>query len=346
MISVPKLSLIFLSCASIVAAQERPLTLQEVRDIPGVYSNPTFPAKCGSNGYIYLRFFNGSTSMPASRVDPEMKTVKQFPLDGTEYSGHSHIWDFAPTPDGGVAQLVWYKFQDKTGYRILRFDSDGKLQSDNSVDVPFDPMQIAALGNGSFVVAGRRSTELGGHKGAPGIAVVNDRGQLVKELTISRDVKPPEKTGQQKTSKPNDPPSDAQTEYDYALDLTTAETGDDGNVYVLRPSATGPLFVITPAATVKGISLPSIKDATINAFVVARGKAMVHYVSRSDNYRESDLGLYALVDLRGSDPVVDYRVETGPLSSNNMPGCYDGNEISFLKIAPKGKLSVLTAKPE
>jgi len=121
--------------------------------------------------------------MPATRISADGKTVKTFGLEGTRYLSHAVIWDFAPTPDGGVYLLIFYRLRDEHGYRLLGFDSNGKLTSDHSIEAPFDPQQIAVLGNGDLVVAGRKTTELGGHKGDPGIAIINSRGQLVRGLS-------------------------------------------------------------------------------------------------------------------------------------------------------------------
>src|SRR4029077_1536503 len=114
------------------------------------------------------------------------------------------------------------------------------------------------------------------------------------------------------------------------------------NVYVLRQSPTGPLFLISQAGTIREIALPD-HGGTINAALIAGGHLIVHYVQRTDDYRQKDLGVYSEYALDSMEKLADYKVEAGPLSSNNMPVCYERGQLTFLKIAPGGRLSILTA---
>ena len=323
------------------SAQERPLTLLTVRDVPGVFQNPVFPAKCGREKELYVRIFNGSSNIPPTRISPDAKEAKTFGLDNTPYSKKAHIWDFAPGLNGEVFELIWLRINDQGGYRLLRFDREGKLLSDNSITAPFDPLQIAVLGNGQLVIAGRKANELGGHKGDPGIGIINDRGQFISSLKLKKDLVPP-KEAQQTT---DDMPSEAQEEYNYAIDLSIASSADDGNVYVLRQSATGPIIAISPDGQLKEISLPPRGEGIINSALVSHGHVLVHYVERSDRYRQTDTGIFSEYNLSSVEKVADYKAD-GPLTSNNMPGCYSPDEVTFLKIAPKGRLSLLSAKPQ
>jgi len=77
--------------------------------------------------------------------------------------------------------------------------------------------------------------------------------------------------------------------------------------------------------------------------MVARGRILVHYV-KHDVFRLGDLRLYSLFDLTSMQKIADYKVEEGPLS-NSLPACYNVDQVIFLKIAPQGKLSFLTATP-
>ncbi len=295
--------------------------------------------------------------MPPTRVDGDRKGVRTFGLEATRYFHHAQIWDFAPAPNGGVYLLLWFRFQEgdkfTKGYRVLSFNGEGRLTRDALIEgVPFDPLHIAAFANGTLVVAGRKTTQRGGHKGAPGIAIISETGHLLKTLKIEHDVEPP-KPSNSKTSiisKKNKPDSDepseeekAQQQYDLSLDLSLVQSADDGNVYVLRYSAGGPLFQISPGGVVREIKLPDYQGGKINAAMVAHGRLLVHYVQDEES-GQSDLGLYSEYDLAAMEKIRDFGVEKMTPISNAMQGCYSGDQITFLKIRPRGRLLVLVAK--
>jgi hypothetical protein len=176
-------------------------------------------------------FFTGAIMAP-SRISPDGKTVRTFNLAGTRYDGHAHIWDFAPARNGGLHELIFFRLKDDEGYRLLSFDKDGKLENDIAIDLPFEPAHLAELGNGDFVVEGRKKKkELGGHTGAPGMAIVDSRGLLVRNLKLLGDLTPPAKASGNPAAQSDS--WDAE-EYDQSLNLSTATSADDGNVYVFE----------------------------------------------------------------------------------------------------------------
>jgi hypothetical protein len=347
-------------CAQVanVAAPERFLTVAETQEVSGTFTNPIFPAKCGLDGTsIYFRQFTGESSMPPTRLDADRKSAKTFGLDATRYFHHAQIWDFAPASYGGVYLLIWFHFQDgdklNKGYRVLSFNGDGRLTKDILLEgLTFDPLHMAAFSNGSFVVAGRKTSERGGHRGAPGIALISETGRVLKTLTIEHDVVPPEAgAAKMSTAVKNHKPDmteqsekeKAQQQYDSSLDFSLVQSGDDGNIYVLRYSHGGPLFQITPAGIVREIMLPDYQGSKVNAAMVARGHVLVHYV-HEEEFGQSDLGLYSEYDLATMEKIRDFSVEKIAPISNAMQGCYSGDQITFLKIRPHGHLFVLVAK--
>lgn len=330
-------------------APGRSLVLAETHEIPGVFTNPTFPAKCGLDGSsIYFRQLVPDLNMPATRIDSDRKGAKIFGLESTRYHGHAHIWDFAPALNGGVYLLIWYRFQDgkkrTDGYRLLSFDGEGRLTHDAAIEgVPFDPLQIAAFANGTLVVAGRKTSERGGHKGAPGIAIISETGRLLKTLTIEHDVEPPKPQAHKSSStrKPEtDEPSEverAQEQYDLSLNLSLVQSADDGNVYVLRQAPAGPLFQISPGGVVREIKLPGHQGGNINAAMVARGRLLLHYV-KDEDLGQIDLGLYAQYDLATMEKIQSYEVERTNTLWNAMHGCYNGDQLTFLKFRARPPL--------
>lgn len=340
------------------APVDRLLVVAETREIPGAFTNPIYPAKCGPDGSsIYVRQFLPDLNMPATRINADGKGVRIFGLGLTRYDGHARIWDFAPARDGGVYLLIQYTFEDGKkpirGYRVLSFDSDGRLSRDAAIEgLPFDPLQVAAFGDGSLVVAGRKTSERGGHKGAPGIAIISDTGRLLKTLKIEHDVEEPKsrsgeaapraKRNQPETDEPSEEEK-AQEQYDFALDLSVAQSADDGKVYVLRQAPEGPLFQISPDGTIREIKLPGYQGGKINAAMVARGRLLLHYV-KDEELGQTDMGLYSQYDLVAMEKIQDYAVEKATSLSNAMQACYNGDQITFLKIRPRGHLFVLVAK--
>jgi hypothetical protein len=290
--------------------------------------------------------------MAPSRVSAQATTVKTFGLEGTRYHGHAHIWDFTPSQNGGIHEVIFYRLPDVgVGYRLLTFDKDGKLDRDVALDIDFEASHIAALGDGNFVVEGRKSTpERGGHTGSPTMAIVSDQGQLLRNLKLVDDVQSPVAQNDMKSTGGNSDLAKKTEQFNQSINLSTAQTADNGNVYVLRQSPTGPLFEISSSGTVRTKQLPRYGDALINLAIVARGQLLLHYVvpveAGEGVYKKTDTGFYSLYELGDMHKIAEYVLDPASPLRNSMPVCYESNQLSFLRVDSNHHPVLLIARPQ
>jgi len=290
--------------------------------------------------------------MAPSRVSAQGSTVKTFGLEGTRYHGHAHIWDFAPSQDRGIHEVIFYRLPNVgEGYRLLTFDKDGKLDRDVVLDIPFDAQHIAVLGDRSFVIEGRQSTpEGGGHTGAPAMVIVNDQGQVLRTLKLVDDVQVPAAQDNRTSANRGINLAKEEEQFNQSINLSIAQTADNGNVYVLRQSPTGPLFEISPSGTVRARQLPRYADALINLAIVARGQLLLHYVTAVEMgegvYKKVDAGFYSLYDLGDMHKIIEYTLDAASPLRNSMPVCYQANGLSFLRVDGNHPPVLLIAKPQ
>ena len=327
--------------------QRIPLAVTDTVEAQILVDTAAYPAKCNSDQDVYVRFFDGRV-LPPTKVSADGRKATAFGLEGTRYDHHARIWDFSPASGGGIHELIFYRIKDEEGYRLLTFSADRALEHDVPLDIAFGAQHLAVFGNGDFLIEGRAAVPgRGGHAGHPVLVIVNSRGQVVRKLKPEGDLQLPKRT----STKSPDEPDSAEGEFNRSINLSTAFSGDDGKVYVIRESATGPLFAISADGTVRTIQLPRYNDAIITTALVAKGRVLLRYATPQDlgegGRRKIGLGFYSLYDLASLEKIAEYGVDLTSPIRNSIPACYDSSQLTFLNIDTRRRHPVLfTAKPQ
>lgn len=113
-----------------------------------------------------------------------------------------------------------------------------------------------------------------------------------------------------------------------ALSLTSAEPGDDGNIYLIRPSETPSVYVVSPGGSVLRrfrVSPPGegFRATTVK---VAGGRSAVEF------YKDNPAGpgsiyIYSIVDAYTGEKIADYLATT---EAGGVWACYSPNGFAFL----------------
>lgn len=320
-----------------------PLRAVDAHEVPETSAGPLrYPIKCGSGGSLYFRTYAGPQQVPITRVGPDGHERKMIGLSGTAYADKARIADFFPLPRGGVLLLVFDRLAKLAPgeYRLLDFSDDGTLRHDTKLDLAFDPQHLAVFDNGEVLLAGRKPTSQGGGTGDPVMAIVDASGRVIRtvsatgELTV-QEVKnwPKDGTGTEGLTN--------KERYDMALDLSIAETGDDGNVYLLRRGPEGPLFQVTPAGVVHAIPLPPLASATLMNVKIASGNLLLQYAERSS---KALTYVYRILDLSTFDVKAEYS-DGGPAYLGSALACYTLDGLTFVTRTGTQGLKIVAAKP-
>ncbi len=297
------------------------------------------PVKCGSVGQIQIRFDPADNSVSSISADGRKTwwaSTRQIPDLLNSKVVRAGVTDFAPADDGGVYLLMYRVFANWThDEAVARFDGDGVFVSliplDETFDPNFDGKTLAVFPNSNFLLAGfdRPSSK-------PVTALFGADGQFLKVVILPGETHPVSK-GQQGPNA-NDP-----TGVPREIELSTAESGDDGNVYLTRAAPQGPVYVISPAGTARKIDLhppddeAKLLEAKGSAGVIA---AFYYYPSSSKRH---ELRSIMLVDARDGDVrrtlqyIPDYH-ETGI-----GVVCYQNNTFTFLSVDSAGFLQLVRA---
>lgn len=320
-----------------------PLRILDAREVSQVTAAVIrYPIKCGDGGSLYFRTYLQNEDVPIIRLSGDGKDRKDIGLKGTSYAGKARIVDFAPLRRGGVALLVFYRPAKVANgeYRLLDFADDGTMRHDVRLHLSFDPRELAMFDNGEALIAGRKPTAEGGGTGDPVLAIVDDRGQLLRTLSITGDLRP-----EQVTDWPKDTMSPRglthAEQYEVAIDLSIAESGDDGNVYLLRRGPRGPLFQITPSGTVRTINLPLLPSAMLMTLKVSAGDLLVQYAQRLS---DSNTYLYRVFEPSTMTLKGEY-TDAGPAYLGSALGCYTPDGLTFVTRATNQNLKIVTARP-
>lgn len=221
--------------ASAAAAQSTVLAAVERIPIVGADERAfgiVFPTACDQQGRAFVKLSWGEPGNvePLLRLSDKGAVEVQFDTSG------ELINRYAVRPDGGVVMLHSdgkYKFLDN-------FAPDGKHESSVRLEpppTPFFPSQLAVFPSGEVFISGLQYQP---HYKASA-AIYGATGSLIKQPTFDED----EKREQEIATE-----SGAQKVNAEAIDKSVATAGDDGLVYLMRPTTPAVVYVISPAGDV------------------------------------------------------------------------------------------------
>jgi hypothetical protein len=297
------------------------------------------PFKCDSDGSVFVSpYEGGGFSTNLVKIEDRGRRVTKFPAalpPGLEKGG---IADFAIGRNKEVYLLMG---NGKGDIFILSLDRDGKPGSTAKLDLNgMGPAQLAAFDTGDFLLSGRMIED---HQlGRPYIAIFNGRGQLQKTVNPKGDVKAdsPEVV---RLGKAEQGGIDG-----YTLALgATVERGDDGNVYIARGTASGPIFVVSPAGTVvRTIRItPPSSNARFVSLKIASGHLAVQFSESDPKTTETAAVTILLLDARSGRELARYSHKSAEIGA--AFACYmPPDEFVFVGADKGGKMQLVRAGPE
>lgn len=239
---------VLLVCVMPAASQSRSIerTDLKVTDsivVTGMNANPAIPPlHCDSNGNVYIRFYNPRNyfGSPVLRISSDGEKTQSFPLASAAGFEKADINNFAVAPDGSVALAVWGPKPDDGN--ILVFKSDGTFDPDAIIKMGHISVdQISVFTNGNLLISGTRQERIYG-KTEPPVSdpfteVVDDVGDVIKNVTLPGDYKPP---------KPSSP-GFKKSLYTEPAEITLGEaiSASDGNAYLERHTAKPTIYAIS-----------------------------------------------------------------------------------------------------
>jgi hypothetical protein len=299
-----------------------------------------FPARCDADGNLYIRKYATDHPLlgPIVKIDQEGKRVAFFdPLAFSDIK-LDRADAFFPAPDGGLYQIAAVGIAKPQIY-VLQFSSDGSPSSPIHIDADFQPYQFAPFADGNLLVSGyRRDAQNRSDPKRPLTAVFSADGRLLAQITLDHPPKVAASGGKSSTT----PVPDRADKPVPPIDLSDAEPGADGNIYVLRRSSPALIYVISPAGRVLRtlpITWPT-HDLMPNTFHVAANRIAVSFW----NERSSSQTVVVV------DALTGHRIATysDPGTLGPSFACYSADEgvFTFLHLGDGNSLEVIRAEAQ
>ena len=300
------------------------------------------PIKCDADGDIFLMTNTDATS-GVHKLNSKGERLANFVASsGTDLSAHGVSY-FSVDKDGNVYQIAYLQ---KPPYRaVLVYNKDGSYKAGIKLDAPpgypaWAPGQIAVFGSGDFLIAGSK-TDPDTLVSVPFTSIFSSNGTLKRELNLSddADIKKMAESADARVIPPD------HSFGNRAVDLGEAETGEDGNVYLMRRLSPAIVYAITPAgeAVRRFIVDPQNTDLIPVAMHVAGSRIAILF--RDPQTRKEVL---RITDLEGSDiAAYEERMKGTYGELGSAFACYSQNpdRFTFLFTDDNGYLGFHIAEP-
>jgi hypothetical protein len=336
---------LMLACASVAVRAQDFKSLAFLEKFPVAHSQVhgnfavQLPMKCGPDGAIYVRFAGAGSEPAITSIGQDGKIVAIIRLSEIPEFSENDLYDFA-TGNGEVLVLSGHgKPQVETKYYVSRFKADGTYVSSVKVDIgfrpDFEPLHIAEFLSGDLLIAGTAK----GHDVpfVPFTGIFGADGEFRRQVVLEDDVT--KKDARQKASDPIFPDADRMRNL---IDVSYLQTGDDGNVYLMRHAQRGPVFVVAPGGSVRRLALsPPVADADLQWIMTSGGSIAVQYHSHDPAQRKTHY--LTIVDAATGKTretiryTHDYQINGGGMA------CYQHGAFTFLAGAPDNNLQLVRA---
>jgi hypothetical protein len=232
-------------------------------------------------------------------------------------------------------------------YRVISFDNDGKYHSQFKLEeTRFGPTHIAVFPSGDLLLTGGLLVRSAADGPKPPMAfagIFNDRGQLIKEIPMPKDVRFP-----RGTKVPRGPATNV---FRYMV-AGTAQAASDGNIYVVYNLPRIPIYVFSAAGEiVKTIMLEEKKSERLMNVKVSAGRLVAafqsSYEAKADNNhrREGipppDDPVLRVFDAHSGEVVAEY---TAPRKLGQF-ACYTPEVFTFLRRDDLGRVEIVRTEP-
>lgn len=174
-----------------LAAQELPGIKLHVREVvPGDLTPGPFvirvPAKCDSQGHVYVRYYQGASidAMPIVKISPEGRFVASFAIKSIPGFEKGALYGFAVDVSGKVYLLAARTAEER---EVVKIREDGKYDSSFKLDPLLEGHQLTVFPSGELLVSGEELSP-GDRKptGRPLLALYDRGGKFLGEITKGR----------------------------------------------------------------------------------------------------------------------------------------------------------------
>jgi len=314
-------------------------TMNVASEIGGAFMSSS---KCDADGNLYIRKLAMDRPLlsPVVKIDSEGKRVALFDPVAFSQLSLDRADAFSPASDGGIYQIAQSGVLKPRIY-VLRFSSDGSPASPILLDADFEVYTFAAFADGNFLVSGLQRDGLNKNdRGRNFTAVFSADGRERAQLSLEAPAPEAAKAlAQREISNP------AQKDAEKAastLDLAEAESGSDGNLYVMQRSSPALVYVIAPSGKVmKTIKVGSpLPDAMPSSFHVSGNQMALSFWND-----ESERQTVVVADAQTGRKIASY-ADPGGLGPSLA--CFSANEgvFTFLQLGEGNALEVIRAEAQ
>lgn len=304
-------------------------------------------ARCDSSGNVYLRFDLPADPMaaPVVRISPDGEQIKVFSPPPIANLEGADIYAFSVSPDGSVDLGLWgldTKTKKGVGY-ITSLKDDGSLDHAIRLGVYTEPEQVAGFSSGQTLVSGVReariSTENRPWVTFPFTEILDFAGSPPKTFTLPGDFQP---------AKPGDKDFQAQV-YQQPAEITLgdAESGGDGNVYLMRHTGKPTVYVISPYGTLlRTLHLAPPSSSASAGYTIKYGDGgrlalefaeFVPGLQKAKVLKDTIISVY---DTQTGERIADYHASPG-LGGDLV--CYTSQGFTFLGTTRQHQLAIQRA---
>jgi hypothetical protein len=310
------------------------------------------PSKCDADGTLYIRKLATDRPLlgPVVKIDADGKRTALFDPAAFSQLSLDRADAFSPALDGGMYQIAQAGVLKPRIY-VLHFSSDGSPSSPTLLAAELEVYTFAAFADGNFLVSGvKRDVQNKRDNGRNFTAVFSADGRELAQLIFQEPrredgkaaTKLETKLGMKAVAAPAaTPPIDAASAAP-ALDLSDAEAGSDGNLYVLRGSSPALVYVIASSGKImKTLKLAApAKSGPPSAFHVSGNRLAISF------WNDESQGQTVIV----ADAQTGRRISTYAGDGELGPSfaCYSANQgvFTFLKLGEGNALEVIRAEAQ
>lgn len=299
--------------------------------------------RCDAEGNAYLRFYNPAAlfQAPVVRISADGEGKQQFSLGSVPGFDQAQITSFAIGPNGDVA-LATLGGKDANHANIFMFKADGTPDADATIKLgAVNIFQMAIFSNGNLLLSGTREAKLYG-KNEPSVSVpftkvLDDAGEVVKELELPGDYSPPKPSDKTFQKSVGMQPA--------AITLGDVVAGTDGNVYLTRHYGSPAVYVIAAdGSLLRKLTLVPPESSTslggLHYSATGGGQLAMAFLAKHGDQRVRMISVYSA---SSGKRLADY---LAPREVGSGLACYTPNGLTFIGVTGQGQFAMKEVRPE
>jgi hypothetical protein len=324
------------------------LELKEKVSVPNVFAGILVgDIKCDASSNLYFQPYAPSrdrtgiygNSIVKISANGEKKT--RFDLSTVSGFEQAEIVDF----NVGNGDIYFLASKNSEGpVYLLKFDADGKYKSLSRLEADITPRQLAAFGDGNLLIGGfvvNRENIPSNSAKQPFLGVFNERGQLLFPVSLKGDIGP--QNASSASSEDNN--LEPRRSYEKAIAISIMQSGQDGNVYLMRFSPQGPVFTISPSGRMlRVLKLQAPEAAKLATIKLANDRLAALFLKKKQGERGIKEAVISVYDTSTSEKVADYSYSTAEIGLGLA--CYTPETFTFIGGNQQGTLQIIRAVPK